>query len=211
MLDNLAEQAPDPDEYDVAHTWPDVQVTHFETLTATPISSGKLPVEPRFQGKADAMRKLRCASSAIGRYSRQVANVPLADEVEVNLFVRRLDAVPGPYQLRMMIYDEETLEPIRTTDGADLVTLDRSGRPRSEMRLPYLTKSNVRQCYLEVALFGTINVAFGVAKVAERGRVGDTVGADGGPAHPLSALDQWVTVRSLPPFSSTNFTCHRAT
>ena len=121
LLDKLAEQAPDPDEYDVTHTWPDLQVTHFETLTSTPISSA-LPVELRFQGKADATRKLSLRLFSGREVLVAQLDVPLADEVEVNLFVPP-DAVPGPYQLRMMIYDEETLEPIRTTDGADLVTL----------------------------------------------------------------------------------------
>ena len=74
------------------------------------------------QGKADATRKLSLRLFSDREVLIAQLDVPLADEVEVNLFVPP-DAVPGPYQLRMMIYDEETLEPIRTTDGADLVTL----------------------------------------------------------------------------------------
>ncbi|MEZ4557669.1 MAG: hypothetical protein R2851_01780 [Caldilineaceae bacterium] len=120
LLDNLAEQAPDPDEYDVAHTWPDVQVTHFETLTSTPISSA-LPVELRFQGKADATQASAAPLQRPGGTRRPAVTCRWPTKWRSTLVPP--DAVPGPYQLRMMIYDEETLEPIRTTDGADLVTL----------------------------------------------------------------------------------------
>ena len=49
-------------------------------------------------------------------------DVSLKPEVKVSLFVPP-DAVPGSYSLFMMVYDSDSLDPIRTESGQDLVTV----------------------------------------------------------------------------------------
>ena len=63
-------------------------------------------------------------------------DVPVEEEVTVQLYVPP-DALPGPYDLVLLVYDGETMDPIRTVEGVDLVTLASLavGRRRSR-RLP---------------------------------------------------------------------------
>lgn len=121
LLGNLAEKAPDPIEFPATTTWPGLGLTHLETLPSMPIASA-LPVELRFQGEVDARLKTSLRLFSDNEILVAQLDVPLAEELDVHLFVPP-DALPGSYQLRLMVYDEESLEPVPTTDGLDIVAL----------------------------------------------------------------------------------------
>jgi 4-amino-4-deoxy-L-arabinose transferase-like glycosyltransferase len=125
ILDRLAAAAPPAQEVPVAAdagaTWPDLELAGLHTLPETGLPAA-LPVELSFAGNVGGERKasLRLVS-ADGTLVAQ-RDVPLAAEVAVQLYVPP-DAVPGPYDLWLLVYDGETMDPLLTTQGVDLTKL----------------------------------------------------------------------------------------
>ena len=101
--------------------WPDLELQSLRSLTETTIAAA-LPVEMKWNSRID--RPLKVSLRLISDDGTLVAqqDVALAENVGLSLFVPP-DAVPGSYALFALVYDEETLDPLRTVDGQDLVKL----------------------------------------------------------------------------------------
>ena len=121
ILDKLAAEAPPVQDVPVAVQWPDLELTELRTLPAVAIPAG-LPVELSFTGNVGGERKVSLRLiSADGTLVAQ-RDLPVEEEVTAQLYVPP-DALPGPYDLVLLVYDGETMDPIPTVEGVDLMTL----------------------------------------------------------------------------------------
>ena len=93
----------------------------FESLTSVPIASA-LPVGMRWNGKSE--QELKASLRLFSEDGTLVAQEdrPIRPEMAVTLFVPP-DAIPGPYILQLLVYDEETFDPVHTEDGQSIVTM----------------------------------------------------------------------------------------
>lgn len=121
IVDHLKATMPTPASQPVTATWPALELTALQSLTATPIAA-VLPVQMNWRGATDGAYKvsLRLVSDGGDLVAQQ--DTPLNEAVNVQLFVPP-DITPGAYTLFMLVYVDETLEPVRTVDGVDLVPL----------------------------------------------------------------------------------------
>ncbi|MBK8046217.1 MAG: hypothetical protein IPK16_03260 [Anaerolineales bacterium] len=119
IVADLSETAPPPQPIQVTAQWPEVSLVAMRTHTNPSIGTA-LPVEMEWSGTP--ARAAKVSLRLIGTDGTLVAqqDVSLQPEMKVSLFVPP-DAVPGDYALYMMVYDSDTLDPVRTLDGQDLI------------------------------------------------------------------------------------------
>lgn len=121
IVEQLKATMPAPVSQPVTTTWPDLTLTALQSLTTTTIAS-VLPVQMSWKGITDGTYKvsLRLISDQGELVAQQ--DTTLNDAVNVQLFVPP-DITPGAYTLVLLVYVDESLEPVRTVAGADLVPL----------------------------------------------------------------------------------------
>lgn len=121
IVDRLKATMPVPVAQPVTVTWPDLELTALHSLTTTTIAAA-FPVQMTWRGRTDGSYKvsLRLISEQGDLVAQQ--DTPLSEAVNVQLFVPP-DATPGAYTLFLLVYVDETLEPVRTVAGIELVPL----------------------------------------------------------------------------------------
>lgn len=121
IVDHLKATTPTPVPQPVTATWPDLELTALQSLTTTTIAAA-LPIQMTWRGAPDGTDKvsLRLISEQGDLVAQQ--DTALTAAVNVQLFVPP-DAVPGAYTLWLLVYVDETLEPVRTVNGQDVVPL----------------------------------------------------------------------------------------
>lgn len=121
IVDRLKAEMPAPVPQPVTIAWPDLELTALQSLTTTPIAAA-LPVQMRWRGHTDGSYKvsLRLISAQGDLVAQQ--DTTLSEAVSVQLFVPP-DVAPGAYTLFLLVYVDETLEPVRTVADVELAPL----------------------------------------------------------------------------------------
>ena len=121
IVERLKAEMPAPVEQPVTVAWPDLELTALHSLTTTTIATA-FPVQMTWRGRTDGSYKvsLRLISEQGDLVAQQ--DTPLSEAVNVQLFVPP-DAAPGAYTLFLLVYVDETLEPVRTGAGVELAPL----------------------------------------------------------------------------------------
>ncbi|MEM7530797.1 MAG: glycosyltransferase family 39 protein [Chloroflexota bacterium] len=123
LLGKLAENTPPLEDIAYTQQWPDFQLTGIQTLPLAQIPAA-LPIALTFDQESDLSQSYKVSLRFVGDTGTLIAqrDVPLTPEVRVQLYVPP-DALPAPYDLFMMVYDEQTLSPVPTIDGQELIKL----------------------------------------------------------------------------------------
>lgn len=121
IVERLKAEMPAPVEQPVTVAWPDLELTALHSLTTTTIAAA-FPVQMTWRGRTDGSYKvsLRLISEQGDLVAQQ--DTTLSEAVNVQLFVPP-DAAPGAYTLFLLVYVDETLEPVRTEAGVELAPL----------------------------------------------------------------------------------------
>lgn len=121
IVDHLKAAMPAPQPQPVKVMWPEVELTALQSLTTTTIAAA-FPVQMTWRGVTDGSYKvsLRLVNNRGDLVAQH--DMALREAVNVQLFVPP-DIPPGAYTLLLLVYVDETLEPVRTMGGADLVPL----------------------------------------------------------------------------------------
>lgn len=110
--------APKPAAIPAQVAWPDFSLEGLRSLATTQAGT-VLPVEADWSGKLDGLKvSVRLIHDDGTLVAQQ--DVPLAPTTQLTLFVPP-DAAPGTYGLYMLVYTEETMDPVATTDGQEQV------------------------------------------------------------------------------------------
>jgi len=108
-----------PVDLPAGQQWPPMTLTALRSLPSAPVGS-VLPVELTWAGPLDGTRRLSLRLiAADGTLIAQVDD-GLDTVNRIQLFVPP-DAAPGDYGLHLMVYNAETLDPIPTADGQQIV------------------------------------------------------------------------------------------
>ncbi len=115
----LYEDVAAPQDVHAGIQWPPMTLTALRTLPSAQVGS-VLPVELAWDGPFDGTRRL--SLRLIAEDGTLVAQVDDGLEAlnKIRMFVPP-DAVPGPYGLHLMVYNADTLDPIPTADGQQIV------------------------------------------------------------------------------------------
>ena len=121
IVDRLKADMAAPVPQPVTVTWPDLELRTLQSLTTTTIASA-LPIQMSWRGRTDGSYKvsLRLISEQGDLVAQQ--DTMVSESVTVQLFVPP-DAAPGAYTLFLLVYVDETLEPVRTADGIEAAPL----------------------------------------------------------------------------------------
>ena len=105
----------------VSAAWNDLHIDALHSLNEVDVGE-TLPISLGLSGRVDGSRKISARLiSADGTLVAQ-QDVPAREDVALSLFVPP-DAAPGAYVLWLLVYDDETLDPIPDVQGQDLVRL----------------------------------------------------------------------------------------
>lgn len=121
IVAELLASAPPAEALPMPAQWTAPRLTAFRSLRSAPIASA-LPVELAWESLPE--RELKASLRLFSEDGTLVAQQDrrLEPEMLLTLFVPP-DAVPGPYSLLMMVYDEESHDPMPAEDGQELVTM----------------------------------------------------------------------------------------
>ena len=119
IVATLFEDVAAPQAVPAGIQWPPMTLTALRTLPSAAVGS-VLPVELAWEGPIDGTRRL--SLRLIAEDGTLVAQVDDGLDAlnSIRMFVPP-DALPGPYGLHLMVYDSDSLEPIPTADGQQMV------------------------------------------------------------------------------------------
>ncbi|MBW7881198.1 MAG: hypothetical protein H3C34_00945, partial [Caldilineaceae bacterium] len=121
LMDEAYANAPDPRPVLVSASWPDLRLASLAMPQRVALGS-VLPIHMTFEGTNQ--KSLKFSARVVNEEGDLIGqtDLPVTPDVTFTVYVPP-DAKPGSYALYLMIYEDETLEPVPDSYGETLLTL----------------------------------------------------------------------------------------